>query len=103
MVFTITIIVITPIIEEVIYKYVLFKNANFMKEKPNCKLITCSTIFAVMHILNEIILLQPIAIIDFINYFVFGITTTLVYKKTDNILYSLAIHMLCNGVELYLL
>ena len=74
-----------------------------MKEKFKCKLIICSSIFAGMHILNEIILLQPIVIIDFINYFIFGITTTLVYKKTDNILYPLAIHMLCNGVALYLL
>ncbi len=102
-IFTIVIIVITPIVEEVIYKYVLFKNANFMKEKPKGKLMTCSTIFAVMHMLNEIILFQPIAIIDFINYFIFGVITTLVYKKTDNILFPLAIHMLCNGVALYLL
>ncbi len=103
LIFTIIIIVITPIIEEIIYKFVLFKNANFMKEKTKCKLMTCSTTFAVMHILDEIILLQPIAIIDFINYFIFGVMTTLVYKKTDNILFPLAIHMLCNGVALYLL
>ncbi len=103
MIFTITIIVITPIVEEVIYKFVLFKNANFMKDKPKCKLMTCSTIFSAMHILNEIILFRPTVIIDFINYITFGIITTLVYKKTDNILYPITIHMLCNAVALYLL
>ncbi len=101
--YMIHIVLIAPIIEELVYRYVLFKNTAFMNEKPIIKLLICSFLFAGFHVLNEIALFQTTVIIDFLNYFIFGIITTIVYKKTDNILWPISIHMLCNGTALFVI
>lgn len=95
------IVFLTPLVEEITYKYILFHQTKFLEKRYVLKAVIISFIFSSLHILNEIIQLNPYAILDFMNYFTFGLITTLIYKKRDNILYPLAIHMLCNGVALY--
>jgi len=97
------IVVCNPILEELVFKHVLFDQTEILKEKKILKIILISVVFSILHILNEILVFNVYALIDFINYFTFSIITFLSYTKTNNILYPIMIHMLCNGVAIYLI
>ena len=103
LIFGILIIFISPFIEELLYKYVLFEQTEILKEHWVIKAISVSMLFAAMHVLPELINFQFYVILDILNYFIFGMVTTVYYKKTSNIYAPLAVHILCNAVALILL
>lgn len=101
--FGIYIIVLSPIIEEIIYKSLIFDKTKFLNNNWIVKIIVISIIFSCMHILNEIFGFQATVLIDGINYFVFSMATFICYRKSNNIFFPIAVHMLCNAVALVLL
>lgn len=99
----IIIIGLLPFIEELIFKYQLFDNTNILKNHRMIKTLVIGILFASLHCLIEIINLDIMVIISFINYLVFYITTNFIYKKYKNLMMSIAIHCLYNAISFILI
>lgn len=102
MIYTIYIVVVTPIVEELTFKVVLFKKGHLLNKNKKFKIVVISIIFASFHVLAELLAFDVKVILDFINYFLFSLITFNAYSKTENILVSIVIHMICNGVALFI-
>ena len=79
-----------PIIEEIVFragfKHLLFKPGQFY-----APLLVSSTIFAFFH--------GPTGIFSFLMYFLLGVALYLAYSRRNNIMDSMLLHFLNNGVS----
>lgn len=83
-----TVSVIGPIIEEIVYRYII---QNFFKKCLKSRIISIllsSLLFGFIHTRN----FQP----EIIIYFSMGLALGIIYEKSDNILISIGAHMLNN-------
>ena len=92
------IVIIIPVIEEIIFKYVLIGDET----NDYRRIIISCLVFICLHTATEIVSLQWTVIFDMISYLAFFLITFLAYKKSDNILYPITIHILCNLVPVIL-
>lgn len=99
---SITIAVFIPLIEEILFKHYFFKKTKTLESKKILKVVIVSLLFAMLHCFSEIITLDYTIIYDVMYYFVFSIGTYIIYMKTNNLLFPISIHMLCNIVALIL-
>lgn len=94
--FAIVLIVLSPIVEELLYRgiiiTVLSKYSSF-----NIDLIISAGIFAIGHMA-----IYDFSGTDFIKYFIPGLVYGLYFKKTDSIYWTILAHMSWNGL-VYLL
>ena len=97
------IILLLPFIEELLFKYHLFSNTVFLKKHWIIKTFVIAVIFATLHCLSEIVNLNPSIIFSFVNYFIFYIITNVIYRKYDNLMFSIIIHCLYNAVSFILI
>ena len=84
-------VVVGPIIEEIIFRYILVSKL----EKFNNKIVTillASLVFALMH--N--------GIINIIYTFILGVVLNTIYIKNKNLLYPLIVHSSANMITLFL-
>lgn len=96
-------VLLTPFVEEIVFKTQLFKNTVFLKDKKIIKTIIIAIFFASLHCIVEIISLDYRVIFSFINYMIFYIITNIVYIKSNyNLMKPVAIHMLLNAISLIL-
>ncbi|MDQ0361599.1 CPBP family intramembrane glutamic endopeptidase [Breznakia pachnodae] len=103
----IAIVLFVPIIEEIIFKHLIFDKSKILKStkmKQAILIILLSIAFAMLHTSNEIINLKLgfDFICDYIYYFTFSIFTFSLYKYSNNMLYPVSVHVLCNIVALFL-
>lgn len=95
--------ILAPIMEEIIFKHIAIDNLSFIKNRF-IKIVIISLIFAVMHLLPEIMQLNMEVCIDMMNYMIFGILTSLIYVRyASNIYNVIFIHALCNLTTLILM
>lgn len=99
----IIIIIFLPVIEELLFKYQLFKNTEFLNNHWILKTIVLGIIFASMHCFTEIISLDYYALISFANYFLFYFITNIIYRKSDNLMMPITIHCLYNTISYILI
>ena len=99
----IIIIIFLPVIEELLFKYQLFKNTEFLNNHWILKTIVLGIFFASMHCFTEIISLDYYALISFSNYFLFYFITNIIYRKSDNLMMPITIHCLYNTISYILI
>lgn len=96
-------ILFLPVIEELIFKYQLVDNTTFLKQHTLIKFIAIGTLFAGLHCINEILTLNITVIISFVNYLVFYLFTSYIFKKYNNLMMAITIHCLYNAVSFILI
>ena len=84
---------VIPFIEEIVFR-LEFKKC--IKNKYAYLIIT-STIFSLLHNLNDT---KIIELLYFVPYFIMGYSLSLIYYKTNNILYSILMHIINNSITL---
>lgn len=89
----ISIIVLGPIVEEIIFRLVLMNHFNW---KPVHHLIFSSLIFGMVHVLVG-------GWLHIIPYFLMGLVLGYFYLKNNNIWYVTVLHMLHNGLTVVLI
>lgn len=87
-------VVIMPIIEETIWKVILFKDTKFLNDHEKVKIVIIALVFAIMHVHSDYSILAFLLMI--LYYMSFYITTSLLYVRDNNIGLIIAIHSLCN-------
>lgn len=89
----ICIIFLGPVVEEIIFRQLFMDN---MKKYILATLIS-SILFGLIHCMDGVILYRDLhQLINGLNYFVFGFSLCLVYKKTKNIYSIIIIHAASN-------
>lgn len=89
-------IALLPFIEEIFFKYVLFKNTDCLKKHWIIKTLIIGLLFASVHCASEVIKLDITAFIYMLNYFIFYVATNIIYHKKENLMMVVIIHMLIN-------
>jgi len=89
-------IALLPFIEEIFFKYVLFKNTDCLKKHWIIKTLIIGLLFASVHCASEVIKLDITAFICMFNYFIFYVATNIIYHKKENLMMVVIIHMLIN-------
>ncbi|MEQ3067980.1 CPBP family intramembrane glutamic endopeptidase [Thomasclavelia ramosa] len=89
-------IALLPFIEEIFFKYVLFKNTDCLKKHWIIKTLIIGLLFAFVHCASEVIKLDITAFIYMLNYFIFYVATNIIYHKKENLMMVVIIHMLIN-------
>ena len=89
-------IALLPFIEEIFFKYVLFKNTDCLKKHWIIKTLIIGLLFASLHCASEVIKLDITAFICMFNYFIFYVATNIIYHKKENLMMVVIIHMLIN-------
>lgn len=83
-------VIVTPIVEELIYRGIIFKRLKNMKKMP-IAIFLSALIFAMMHF----------NIVQFVFAFVLGIVIATIYAKTNQILVCILCHMAINGLAVF--
>lgn len=96
------IILFLPFIEEIVFKWQLFKNTKFLVGHSFTKTIIIGLLFASLHCLIEIINLDWSVVINFINYLLFYCCTMYAYSKSKNLMVPILIHCLYNAISFIL-
>ena len=87
--------VLAPFVEEIIYRKLIF--SFIAKYNGVVAVIVSSALFAFMHEYSSLISYSVSQVlINSIPYFLMGVTFCVVYKKTNNIFYSIIVHALAN-------
>ncbi|MDH6367063.1 MULTISPECIES: type II CAAX endopeptidase family protein [unclassified Breznakia] len=91
-------IIFVPIFEEILFKILLYKDGivKKFKTKPWLCIVGLSVIFAGLHLAPNLTTFRIGLIFDFSYYLLFGLVTYFTYRKTDNILFPIVIHIICN-------
>lgn len=89
----ITVVLIAPIIEEILYRYLFFTTLNF----KFWNILITTLYFAFAHIQNSLDWLH------FISYLPLGLTSALMYYYLLNIYPSIALHMVTNLISFCLI
>lgn len=97
------VILLLPFIEELLFKYHLFTKTKILQKHWLIKTSVIAVIFATLHCLGEIVDLNPSIIFSFANYFIFYVITNVIYRKYDNLMFSIIIHCLYNAVSFILI
>ena len=92
LVMIITIVLLAPVVEEIIFRLVLM---NLFNWKPIYNLIFSSFIFGLMHVVVG-------GLIHIIPYFLMGLVFGYFYLKNNNIWHVTILHMLHNGLTVVL-
>lgn len=94
--FILSTLIIGPVYEELIYRFILINNEWSFTLKLGAVFLS-SLLFAYAHaeVMNG-------SLSDMIQFFIMGIVFGLIYIKSNNILYSMSAHMLYNGLILLL-
>lgn len=90
------VVIISPIMEEIIFKSVALGD-----DKSKMRTIIIGIIFVVLHTLSEVMNIDYRVIFDMLNYAYFYTVTLWAYRKYDSLLFPIAIHILSNGLALY--
>lgn len=93
-------ITLIPIFEELLFKVLITSKIKISATKDILVYIGLSILFAVLHLIPNLSQLGSGLLFDFAYYFIFSITTFVAYKKTNNILFPIVIHIICNIVAL---
>lgn len=97
------VILLLPFIEELLFKYHLFTKTKILQKHWLTKTFVIAVIFATLHCLSEIVNLNPSIIFSFVNYFIFYVITNFIYRKYDNLMFSIITHCLYNAVSFILI
>lgn len=97
------VILFLPVMEELLFKYQLFSKTEFLKRNWLFKTFFLAMLFASLHCLTEIASLDFLALISFLNYFLFYFITNLIYKSKGNLMMPVTIHCLYNAVSYILI
>lgn len=92
MLYQVSIILIIPIAEELIFRGVAMDVLAPLK-KYHLDLILSSALFSLLHLP-----LENLVLADFITYFVFGLIMGTYFKKTGSIYYAIAYHIFWNSI-----
>ncbi|MGT2757758.1 CPBP family intramembrane glutamic endopeptidase [Streptococcus ovuberis] len=87
-IFHIAIGVFAPIMEELVFRG-FFSQYFFKKQQKWLKLLVSSSIFALLHIMRPV---------EFVVYFGLGAIFYLAYARRNNIVDSIIVHLLNNGL-----
>jgi membrane protease YdiL (CAAX protease family) len=91
--FLFIIVIAAPILEELVFRKSLF----FIFKNKILSVICSGLVFGILHITSEIGNAPfDVVLIHFIPYFISGISFSLMYAITDNIFYSIGMHMTNN-------
>ncbi len=94
-IYSFTLAVLIPFVEEICFRLEFKRNLN-----SNKFIIISSLLFALAHLLS---ISKIIEIIYIIPYFILGLTFSLIYNKTDNIISNIIAHMFHNLITVTIL
>lgn len=83
-------VIVTPIVEELVYRGIIFKRLKSMTKMP-IAIFLSAFIFAMMHF----------NIVQFVFAFVLGIVIATIYAKTNHIFICILCHMAINGLAVF--
>lgn len=89
------IVIFAPIVEEVVFREVLYKRLN-VKYGGNIALLVSSVIFGFMHIIPNLLVGKFEGMIYIIQYIALGYILGYIFKKDENISSGIVVHMLNN-------
>ena len=95
-------VIFAPIVEELVFREVIFKKA-YIKFGKNVAYFISSFVFALVHVLVSVLSGNWIASLFIVQYFVIGYFMCLIYEKHQNVIASILLHFFNNLIAMLIL
>lgn len=86
-----SVVFIAPILEELFFRYFLYRLFSYFRISYNMNIIICSLIFALYHISYG-------SLWSLVYSFVFSLCSFEIYRKSNDIFYCIITHSLMNSI-----